>query len=393
MKRLLLSGIGAILGISMLAPSAGAEMLAMLNYESAPEKTLKSLKMAVGPGTRREGIAIMDIDMKSPNYGKILVDMPLPSDLVAHHIFYNKDLSKGYVTALGKPELRVIDLKRNPYRIKTVSIPDCVVGEDVVFSDDNSRWYLTCMGSNAVIVGDGRSDKPIQTIKTPKYPHGIAVHGGIDRMLITSTVRASDLKDPGETITAIELSTGKVLKSYKVSNKPSPSGEAPVEILFVPGSNPPIALITNMFGGSLWAAIWNPATKDFAVQEVFNFAPTKTGVPLELYFNKAVDRLYVTTANPGNFHIFDISAGVLKPKLLKTINTAGGAHHVLFTPDEKLAYVQNSFINLPGMSDGSITVIDLKAGKAIDTIDTFKKAGLNPNLIVALPEWYHPAGH
>ncbi len=166
-----------------------------------------------------------------------------------------------------------------------------------------------------------------------------------------------------------------------------------MEILFVPGSNPPIALITNMFGGSLWAAIWNPASKDFAVQEVFNFAPTKTGVPLEIYFNKAVDRLYVTTANPGNFHIFDISAGPLKPKLLKTINTAGGAHHVLFTPDEKLAYVQNSFINLPGMSDGSITVIDLVAGKAIDTIDTFKKAGLNPNLIVALPEWYHPAGH
>ena len=28
------------------------------------------------------------------------------------------------------------------------------VGEDVVFSEDNATWYLTCMGSNAVIVGD-----------------------------------------------------------------------------------------------------------------------------------------------------------------------------------------------------------------------------------------------
>jgi DNA-binding beta-propeller fold protein YncE len=363
MKRVLSIGIGAILGASLYAGAAGAEMLAMFNYESKPEESLKALKQTSGVAVRREGIAIMDIDMKSPNYGKILVDMPLPPDLVAHHIFYNKDLTKGYVTALGKPELRVIDLMKNPYRIKTVSVPDCGVGEDVVFSDDNSKWYLSCMGSSTVIVGDGVTDKPIKTIKTPKYPHGIAVHGGINRMLITSTVRASDLKDPGETITAIELDTGKVLKSYKVSNKPSPAGEAPVEILFVPGSNPPVALITNMYGGSLWAAVWDPAKKDFRVQEVYDFAPIKAGVPLELYFNKAVNRLYVTTANPGKFHIFDVSGGALKPKLLKTIDTAGGAHHVAFTPDEKLAYVQNSFINLPGMSDGSITVIDLEAGK------------------------------
>jgi len=30
-------------------------------------------------------------------------------------------------------------------------------------------------------------------------------------------------------------------------------------------------------------------------------------VPLEIYFNKKVDRFYLTTAKPGRFHIFDIS--------------------------------------------------------------------------------------
>ena len=32
------------------------------------------------------------------------------------------------------------------------------------------------------------------------------------------------------------------------------------------------------------------------------------------------------------------------------------------TKDEKLAFVQNSFLNLPGMSDGSITIVDLDKG-------------------------------
>src|SRR3990167_8402059 len=116
-------------------------------------------------------------------------------------------------------------------RDKTIAVPDCKVGEDLVFSDDNRTWYLTCMGSQNVVVGDAVNDRPPRSIALPKpYPHGIAIHEGIDRMLVTSTVRATDLKDAGETITALELSTGKALASHKVSAKPSPAGEAPVEI-------------------------------------------------------------------------------------------------------------------------------------------------------------------
>jgi hypothetical protein len=66
---------------------------------------------------------------------------------------------------------------------------------------------------------------------------------------------------------------------------------------------------------------------------------------------------------------------------------------VALTPDEKLAYVQNSLLNLPGMSDGTITVIDLEKEEVQGTLDTFSKRGLNPNMIVLLPDWYHPAGH
>jgi hypothetical protein len=390
--------VHAALGLILMSTcSAQAEILATANYESKPSEALKNFKHPVAGLTRQEGIAILDVDPNSPNFKKVVETLSLPPDLVAHHIFYNRDSSKAYVTALGKSELGVIDMKNRPFAMKRVAVPDCKVGEDVVFSDDNKTWYLTCMGSANVILGDAVADTPQRAISLPKpYPHGISIHEGIDRILVTSTVRASDLGDAGETISAIEISTGKVLNSYKLSNKPSPSGEAPVEILFVPGANPPVAYVTNVYGGTLWTATWDPAKKDFAIAQVFDFASTKTGVPLELYVpskNGKADQLHVTTAKPGHLHLFDISKDAGKPQLLKSIATAEGAHHVAYTKDGKLAFVQNSFINLPGMSDGSITVVDLAKGEAIGSVDTLKDQGFAPNSLVLLPQWNDMAGH
>jgi DNA-binding beta-propeller fold protein YncE len=393
MKRF--GAMTAFVTASLLWPSLGeAEILALMNYESKPADALKAYKSPVPGQTRQEGIAVMDVNPASANYGKIVETIPLPPDLVAHHIFYNRDSSKGYVTALGKSELRVIDMSTRPFTAKVVSVPDCLVGEDVVFSSDNKTWYLTCMGSGKLIIGDATTDQPTKTVSLPRpYPHGVAVHSGIDRVLVTDTVRATDLKDAGETITVVEASTGNVLSTHKVSNKPSPAGEAPVEILFVPNSNPPVAYVTNMFGGTLWTATWDPMKKDFNVAQAFDFATVKAGVPLEMYVNEKADRLYVTTAKPGHLHVFDLSKGAGKPELLKSIPAAEGAHHVAFTKDERLAYVQNSLLNLPGMSDGSVTVIDLSKAEVLGSVTALKEAGFNPNSIVLLPQWNHLAGH
>jgi DNA-binding beta-propeller fold protein YncE len=372
---------------------AGAQIHAMLNYETKSPDSLKVLKNPVQTGPRKEGIAIIDVDPQSKTFGQTIQDIPLPADLVAHHIFYNRDQSKAYVTALGKGELRVMDMKKTPYAMKVIAVPDCAVGEDIVFSDDNKHWYLSCMGSDAMVVGDAVADKPIKTIKVAaKYPHGIAIHNGIDRILLSSTVRASDLGDAGENISAVEASTGKVLGTYKVSKKPSPAGEAPVEITFVPKADPPVAYITNMYGGTLWTATWNKAKKDFDVAQVHDFNDQKIGVPLEIYFNTKGDRMYVTTAKPGHLHIFDTSkAG--QPKLMKSIATAEGAHHVAFTKDGRYAFVQNALLNLPGMSDGSVTIVDLKQEKVVGSMDALKTKGFNPNSMVLLPKWNDLAGH
>lgn len=382
--------LAAILTACILTPvTVQAEILAMVNYESKPNQT-----------PRREGIAIIDVDPESKNFGKILNDIPLPPDRVAHHIFYNKDASKAYVTALGNGSLHVINMKHLPYELKQIDVPDCQVGEDLAFSDDNKTWYLTCMGSSNVIVGNAETDTQTKVIAANgkdtfiRYPHGIGLNEDIDRMIVTSTVRPSDLGDAGETVTVIEPSSGKVLSTHKLSDKPSPSGSSPVEAVFLPHAKPAMAYINTMFGGALWTATWNETSKDFSFQQVFDFSSIQQGVPLEIYFNDKHDRFYVTTANSGALNIFDISGDLkLKPKHLKTIPTAGGAHHVVFSPDEHYAMVQNSFLNLPAMDDGSITVIDLIKQEKVASIDVLKNQGFKPNSIIMLPKWHHDDAH
>ncbi|MGE3152885.1 MAG: YncE family protein [Nitrospiraceae bacterium] len=359
--------------------SASAEILALLNYESKSNQPV-----------RREGIAIMDIDPESSDFGKILMEIPLPSDLVAHHIFFNRDRTKAYVTALGKSLLHVVDLTRFPYRLQAVAVPDCQVSEDLVVSEDNRTWYLTCMGSNTVILGDAVTDRPIKTISAPApadafiaYPHGIAIHNGIDRVLITSTVKP-DLSDVGDTVTVLEASTGKVLSTHLIASKPSPAKSAPIEIMFSPLADPPVVHITNMMEGTLWAGVWDPTTKTFSFAQVDDFGPRQQGMPLEMLYNTKGDRLYVTTAKPGFVNLYD-NREPRRPKFLKTIPAAAGAHHTVLSPDEQYLFVQNSLLNLDGLSDGSITVIDLTQDKVIGSIDTLKAQGYNPNCIMLLP--------
>ena len=362
---------------------ASAELLALLNYESKPNQPV-----------RREGIAIMDIDPESTDFGKILMEVPLPPDLVAHHIFFNRDRTKAYITALNKSVLHAVDLTRFPYRLRPIEVPECQVLEDLVVSEDNRTWFLTCMGSSTVIMGDAVTDKPTKVVRTNegapvsvRYPHGIAIHNGINRVLITSTVKP-DMSEAGDSVTVIEATTGAVLSTHRVSSKEAPSKSAPVEVMFSPNTTPPVVHITNMMEGTLWAGVWDPTTMSFSFHEIDDFGPRQQGVPLEMLYNAKGDRLFVTTAKPGFVNVYD-NSDPRHPKFLQAIPAANGAHHSLLSPDEHYLFVQNSLLNLEGMSDGSVTVIDLrKGGTVVGSIDTLKSQGFNPNCIMLLPNHF-----
>ncbi len=156
MRRMSSFAIAALAAASLSPSLASSEILALVNYESTP-----------GQAVRQEGIAILDVDPGFQTFGDIVLNIPLPSDTKAHHISYNKAGTKVYVTAGGEIPLRVIDMERFPYRTEEVRIDGCEGGETLALSEDDSTWYLTCIGSDNVIVGDAATNEVVRTIAAP----------------------------------------------------------------------------------------------------------------------------------------------------------------------------------------------------------------------------------
>jgi hypothetical protein len=161
--------------------------------------------------------------------------------------------------------------------------------------------------------------------------------------------------------------------------------------MFSPNVDLSVVPITNMLEGTLWAGVWDPKNKVFSFHQIDDFGSRQQGMPLEMLYNAKGDRLFVTTAKPGFVNLYD-NSDPRQPKLLKAIAAAAGAHHSVLSPDERYLFVQNSLLNLEGMSDGSITVIDLKQDKVLGSIDTLKTQGVNPNCIMLLPNHFQPGG-
>ena len=276
-----------------------------------------------GAAQQQEGIAIIDVDPASPAFGKIVTDIPLPPDLVAHHIFYNKD-HQGY---RGARQVRATCHRHEEAALYAGRgrDPGCSVLEGVVFSEDNQAFYVGCMGAER-LGRDAVAYKPLRTVSLDKpYPHGVVIEE--DRSIARdSTVRATDLGDAGEAISVVELSAGESRSARSRSRTRR-------RLRAKRRSNSCCAWrqsTRRLCHQHVWrhALInrWDTQKKDFEAAQAFDFASVRNSVPLEIYFNGKGNRLYVTTAKPGELHIFDVSGNVEQPKLIKSIPIAEGHH-------------------------------------------------------------------
>jgi DNA-binding beta-propeller fold protein YncE len=265
------------------------------------------------------------------------------------------------------------------FDITPIETGSCVVGEDMIFSKNGEKFYLTCMGSDNVMVFDAKTDKIIDEIfasqeENPdaftKYPHGISADEKIDRMIITQTVSPA-LDDPQSSVTIVEFSTGKVLSTIELAkNADTPS--APVEVLFHPEE--PIAYVSGMLDGTIWVLIWDEETQSFEPKLVDDGAEREHSWPLDLNIGPK-GNLYVSFAIPGVVNEYSLE-NPEQPKLLRTLPAQQGAHHVLFSPGNQYMFVQNNLLNLDGLNAGTISVVDFETGKTVTTLDNFVEQGM-----------------
>ncbi len=364
--------------------AVGAVLLLWWPRSGAPEPLLALVDYTNAEGP--DGIALVDLNPNSPTFGELKQRLPLGPQAVPHHLYTNRDGSRIYTTALASPTLYRVEVQdeRLLEAVPLESEP-CAVGEDLYFAEDGSTFYLTCMGSDRVLIFDAQTDRPVGQIESPLLmnPHGISAFEAIDRMIVTNTIRPGT-GEAHSAVNVLELSTGEVLARESLAQSPDrPS--APVEVFFLPDR--PIAFITAMLEGTIWAAVWDEGSEGFSFSVVDDGTARGQSWPLEVTLGPD-GNLYVSFAQPGEVNVYSLEDPE-RPRFLRTLPADPGAHHILFSPDGRYMFVQNNLLGREGMNAGTISVVELATGREIATVEAFRDEGLLPTSFVLLGEPGH----
>lgn len=357
-----------------------------------------------------DGVLLMDLDPESPQFGKLVQQDEIGEAVLPHHLYFNATQDRLYNSALGGSMLYELKLKQSgqsPPRIDEIvpiDVQGNLVGEDIYFTKDGSRFYMTFMGGKggptggAVGVFDAKTNELIETIEASipadpasgqpfiMYPHGISANEELGLLMVTSTTHPDGVSGAGNTVTLIDMKTNKLLKTYLVAEDWE-TLSAPVEVLLLRDDLPPFALATTLMTGDIWVAGYNAETGLFnEFEKKIEGEDTNLAWPLEFYIheNRAGEHeLYVTFGGPGVINVYSLESLPELP-LKRTLPAAAGAHHMLFFETKsgrEAVVVQNNLLNIDGLNAGTLMVLDSETGELLGEVDLPTEHNLLPESI------------
>lgn len=269
---------------------------------------------------------------------------------------------------------------------------------EIVFSPSQNLLYLASAGErgkdNAQILAlDPRSLEPRVLVSLADEPaFGLGLNDRTKRLYTTNT--------RGGSVSIIDTTSGKVLAKLAEGEKAhvrqvivdeeadkayvSVFGyrEAPSQIWIIDGASQKITdvikdgleggisgLTLDKAGNRLFAAAMaaNEIVElDLATKAVLRRFPSGGEGPINLAFDAAGKRLFVTNQKSGNLAVIDAASG----KMLKSVETGEGALGVAINPERGVVYVANR-------GAGTVSLVDAKSLAVIDSLAT----GTHPNTI------------
>jgi len=357
----------------------------------------------------KDGVLLLDLDPESPQFGTILQNMEIGAGVLPHHLYFDRTERRLYTTALGGSYLYALKLAKGRdgvpriTRVVPIDTGGNQVGEDMYFTEDNKRFYMTFMGGQGgdpdgtVGLFDARSNKLLKTIAAPgsdstsstpfiMHPHGISANEALGKLMVTNTAHPTLPKNIGNSVTEIDMRTNEAVRTYLVAESPTELTN-PVEVLLTRGDLPPFALVSTVNGGDIWVAPYDAATGQFGlfVQKV-DGAKEGLDVALEFYIHTnhhGEKELYVSFGVPGVVKVYSLDRLPELP-LKRTLPAGPGAHHMAFfetTSGREVMVIQNNLLNIPGLNGGTMQVIDTHTGEVIQTLDLAAQHSLMPEAI------------
>lgn len=365
-----------------------------------------------------DGVALIDLDPESPHFGKVRQNRALGVGVTPHHLYFNRDQSKLYTTALGGANLYELMLAPDTdgapriNQVKAIDTYGNLVGEDMYFTEDGNRFYMTFMGGDgsekggSVGVFDAHTSELVEVIAAPVpddpasgtpfilYPHGISANEELGLLMITSTIHADLASAFGNTVTTIDMHTHALVQTQLVSDSWSEMS-APVEVMLLRDDFPPYALVSTMLGGDIWVAAHAAAQGRFGdFTKVVEGEDSGLAWALELYIHEShagKKELYVSFADPGVVNVYSLDSLPALP-FVRTLPASPGAHHMAFfetMSGREVVVVQNNLLNLAGLDAGTLDVLDIHTGEVLATLDMAAEYEWMPESV----EWAYGHGH
>lgn len=358
----------------------------------------------------QDGVALLDLNPESADFGRVLQRKSIGEGVLPHHLYFNRAQDRLYTTALGGSRLyevitdNGVDGVPRITRFIPIDTGDNLVGEDMYFTEDGSRYYLTFMGGQggdqdgSIGVFDAHSNELLEEIIAPVpadrtsgepfilYPHGISANEELGIMMVTSATHPDGVTGAGNTVTAIDMATNQPIRNYLVADSPDDLS-AVVEVILLRDDLPPYALATTVNGGDIWVAPFDEASGSFGeFEKQVEGEASGLGVALEFYIHSdhhGEPKLYVSFAVPGVVNVYSLD-NLPELTLEQTLPAGPGAHHMAFFTTEsgrELIVVQNNLLNLNGINSGTITLLDLHTGEVLETVDLPAEHNLLPESI------------
>ena len=196
-------------------------------------------------GAPQKGSLIMEVDPESATIDENLDGGAAAAGPRRPPHFLQPRPDQGVHHRAEQSVLHAVDLTRFPYRLHAIDVPEPGCSEDLVVSEDNRTWFLTCMGSSTVIMGDAVTDRPTKVRTGAGRRSPVQYPPGCDSQQDQPRVdhqhgQAGHPSEAGDSVTVIEASTGAVLSMHRVSSQTG-SLEIPhrSKVMFSPNATPP----------------------------------------------------------------------------------------------------------------------------------------------------------
>jgi DNA-binding beta-propeller fold protein YncE len=255
-----------------------------------------------------------------------------------------------YVAHTSNNSLDVIDCRQDKY---LRSIPDLLGVAGVLVSNEKDKVFTSNRGENTVGIFNHGKEKGLEKIKVGGRPNGLAFDYSRDTLL-AANVPKLDSKDQ-ITVSIVDVARGTMTADVAVSGRTrwavfDPITERfyvniadPSEIVILDAKDPdgllgsyripaagPHGLDLDPRGRRLFCACDEGRLYEIDLESEKVSKPSKlAGSPDVIFYNSALERLYVTVGNPAVIQVFDTKT----MREIQTVQTEPGTHTIAFNKD------------------------------------------------------------